>query len=183
MRLPISFKTECDGSTYRHIVLGVYAHTGMNARGVASAHASQSSSNNGTWAWGALGISRRKTLMFKELEHPTLSSLVREYKTSYEGSWHRVLKVYLGLPFAYEESDASRIQWRCLTVDPSKEWASCAAQIDKYSKDCVQLWEYYSYKGSLPEEFKTRYSPRTPREAAGSSGGGGGGGGLPPKAK
>jgi hypothetical protein len=66
MRLPISFKTECDGSTYRHIVLGVYAHTGMNARvGATGAGAGGGGGAGGasTWAWGALGISRRKTLM------------------------------------------------------------------------------------------------------------------------
>ena len=165
MRLPISFKTECDGSTYRHIVLGVYAHTGNNSTVKAvkdgkAAKDGQAKEECATWAWGGLGISRRKTLMYKEVDYPTLSSLVKEYIDSYEGSWHKVLKIYIGLPFSYEETDTSRTQWRCLRVEMDDTWVSCAAQIDKYSKDCVQIYDYFSYTGALPDLWKQRYERR-----------------------
>jgi hypothetical protein len=66
------------------------------------------------------------------VDFPTLSSLVKNFKESYEASWHTVLKAYIGLPFSYQEADTSRIQWRCLPVDMSKPWVSCAAAIDQY---------------------------------------------------
>ena len=46
-RYPISFKSVVDGHTYRHIVLAV--------------------KQGGKW--GAVGISRRTSLMFKEMKH------------------------------------------------------------------------------------------------------------------
>ena len=83
LRIPISFKSECDGGIYRHIVLAVYAHNGKKLD-------KESPVLDSGWRWGALGISRRKTLMFKEMKYPSLGKLVKAYKDSYEGCWHKV---------------------------------------------------------------------------------------------
>merc|ERR1719230_942717 len=69
-RFPLSFKSSAGGQVFRHIVLAI-EHNGK---------------------WGALGISRRDTLMYKELKFSSLGALVRNYKESYEGVWHELLK-------------------------------------------------------------------------------------------
>ena len=55
LRIPISFKSTADGNTYRHIVLAVrYGDK-----------------------WGALGISRRDSLMWKDLQFSSLAELIK----------------------------------------------------------------------------------------------------------
>jgi len=70
IRIPISFKSECDGNVYRHIILAIYAHNGKKVD-------KESASVDSGWRWGAMGISRRKTLMFKEMKYPTLGKVRR----------------------------------------------------------------------------------------------------------
>ncbi len=46
--------------------------------------------------WGALGISRREELMFKDLTFTSLSELVADYKAGYEKWGHELLKARIG---------------------------------------------------------------------------------------
>ena len=71
-RFPLSFKSAAGGHVYRHIVLAVQ-HSG-----------------SGTGKWGAIGISRRDTLMYKELKFASLSALVWHFKECYEACTHEV---------------------------------------------------------------------------------------------
>ena len=57
-RFPLSFKSNFNGKTARHVVLGVY-HGGF---------------------YGALGLSRRSTLAFKPLKYESLSDLVNNFE-------------------------------------------------------------------------------------------------------
>jgi hypothetical protein len=43
--------------------------------------------------YGALGLSRRSELMYKELGFTSMSALLADYKQSYEAWWHIVQKV------------------------------------------------------------------------------------------
>ncbi|GMI17953.1 hypothetical protein TrLO_g8019 [Triparma laevis f. longispina] len=146
LRLPISFKTRCNGNVYRHIILAVYAWNGVVP----------SLSDSG-WRWGALGISRRKTLMFKDMKYSTLGKLVKTFKDSYEASWHTVIKVNLGLPFSYDSEDVSRLYWKLKKVNieeilGNKSWADCEEIFDSYSRECINIYDYFAYNGKLPEE-------------------------------
>ncbi|GMH83326.1 hypothetical protein TrST_g4345 [Triparma strigata] len=141
LRLPISFKTSCNGNIYRHIVLAIYAHTGLPP-----------SPTDSAWRWGALGISRRKTLMFKEMKYSTLGKLIKTFKDSYEASWHAVIKVNIGLPFSYDSEDVSRLYWKLKKVNiEDKEWKDCEEIFDSYSRECVGVYDYFAYNGKLPE--------------------------------
>jgi len=59
-RVPVSFKSQVDGQTYKHIVLALK-------------HSSK---------WGSIGLSRRRELYFKELVYDSLADLVLEFKRS-----------------------------------------------------------------------------------------------------
>ena len=49
--------------------------------------------NNPQGKFGALGLSRRNSLMYKSLEYSSLHSLMEEYKTAYCNCGHTLLKV------------------------------------------------------------------------------------------
>ena len=93
-RIPVSFKSKVDGSSYRHIVLAVRDREATT--------------------WGALGISRRRTLQHKECVYPSLSALVEEFKDSYERCDHALVKVYAGLPLPPGLHSSDPVKWRVL---------------------------------------------------------------------
>ena len=69
-RVPVSFKSQVDGNTYKHIILAVKHNS----------------------KWGAVGLSRRRELYFKEMTFDSLGELFLEFKRSYERVFH-TLKV------------------------------------------------------------------------------------------
>jgi hypothetical protein len=91
-RIPVGFKTQAEGNTYRHIVL-VIKHRPTNT-------------------YGALGLSRRTELMYKELKYTTLAAVLTDYKTSYEGWWHKVEKMRVGLAVTHDTFSNNPICWR-----------------------------------------------------------------------
>ena len=93
-RIPLSFKTKfLRGTVHRHIVLAV-RYEGK---------------------WGAVGISRRPSLMNKDFVFDTLSDLVQNYVTSYEACYHKLLTLYIGLPLTHELGDQP-IKWRASKI-------------------------------------------------------------------
>lgn len=90
-RVPLSFKTKfLRGTVHRHIVLAV-RHEGK---------------------WGALGISRRPTLMNKDLQFTTLADLVEDYRQSYEACYHKLLTIYIGFPLPHDVVVDHPVKWR-----------------------------------------------------------------------
>tara|TARA_B100000768_G_C11110183_1_gene302888 strand:- start:118 stop:519 length:402 start_codon:yes stop_codon:yes gene_type:complete len=65
-RVPVSFKSQVDGNTYKHIILAVKHNS----------------------KWGAVGLSRRRELYFKEMTFDSLGELFLEFKRSYERVFH-----------------------------------------------------------------------------------------------
>lgn len=129
-RIPLAFKTTVGGHTYRHIVLAVHDRT------------------EGTY--GALGISRRKELMYKELCHPSLSELVRSFVDGYAKWWHRVVKVRLGLPVAHELHSNEKVCWRRLTVTgvSGRDWdTEVAPTIDAFAGKAGSLRSRWGMPG------------------------------------
>jgi len=135
-RIPVSFKSEVEGTIYRHIVLAVESEG----------------------KWGALGISRRKTLMYKDLKFDSLGDLMREFRDSYQESFHELLKIYVGLPFTRDTYSSSKLQWRVLKIAlQDRDWAANSKLFNSYSKDCGGFMEYYSYTGTLPPNLTEEY--------------------------
>lgn len=50
--------------------------------------------------------------MYKEMGYESLSQLVTDYKESYEGWWHTVLKIRLGLALSHDPFSNAAICWR-----------------------------------------------------------------------
>ena len=57
-----------------------------------------------TGNYGALGISRRKELAFRDVVHPTVSSALTSFRDAYAKLWHAVVKVRVGLPVGHGDA-------------------------------------------------------------------------------
>ena len=128
-RIPLSFKSKFRDNVHRHIVLAI-KYEGK---------------------WGAVGISRRSNLMYKPIKFNSLYDLVEEYSTSYEQCFHRLLTIYVGLPFPFETFSDMPIKWRALKLriyqndtDEIKE------KLDYYTSNINKINEYYIREGILP---------------------------------
>ncbi|GAQ90315.1 hypothetical protein KFL_006260010 [Klebsormidium nitens] len=119
-RIPLGFKTAVDGQEFRHIVLVVR--------------------NGGRY--GALGISRRKELMFKDLVFNSLAAIVTDFKQSYERWWHTVLKIRVGLPVEHDAHSQNQICWRYLLLKvSSRPWEECCTALDLHASCASKLWD------------------------------------------
>lgn len=129
-RVPLSFKTKfLRGTVHQHIILA------LNYGG----------------SWGAVGISRRPGLMNKDMCFPCLSSLVEEYRRSYEACFHKLLTIYIGLPFSHNLLTDDPIKWRATKVrvfdqDPQK----VAGRIDNFECTMRSSRDHFLRTGSLP---------------------------------
>ena len=156
-RYPVSFKSTVAGQCYRHIVLAIKVDG----------------------KFGALGLSRRSTLMFKDFTFATFGDLIADYRDSYEQCFHRLLTVNTGLPLSHQDYKAMPICWRCLKVKLFKhEWELLHAGLNAFVKDTNKLQHYWERTGKKPNV--STYSHDVPKgegEGGGSAGGDGGSGG------
>ncbi|XP_041354149.1 tubulinyl-Tyr carboxypeptidase 1-like [Gigantopelta aegis] len=97
-RYPISFKTTFNGSTHRHVVLGVQ----YGGR------------------YGALGMSRREDLMYKPLEFRSLADIVFDFQKAYSNYWHVLKKVKIGFPVSHDPHSFEVINWKALNLTVSR---------------------------------------------------------------
>ena len=95
-RVPIGFKTRARGKTYefRHIVLAVQI----------------------AGKWGAIGLSRKNTLMDKKIQFDTLADLVEDYRSAYAEIMHVIDKYYFGLPIDHDLTEREPIRWQSLSL-------------------------------------------------------------------
>ena len=146
-RYPVSFKSTVAGNTYRHIILAIKVEG----------------------KFGALGLSRRSTLMFKDFTFDSFGDLIANYRDSYEEVFHRLLTVNTGLPISHHDYKAMPICWRCLKVKLFKhEWELLHAGLNAFIKDTSKLTHYWERTGKKPNV--SAYSHDVPKEggAAGS---------------
>ena len=137
-RVPISFKSFVKpiNRSFRHIVLAI-RYQGK---------------------WGAIGLSRKDTLMYKKIKFPSLSALIKDYQLAYEKCWHVLKKVYIGFPFRHEPLSVAPIKWRVLNLRVDKHpWEEVAESLDAYSKDLKKLASYYHLHKRLPDTFNSTY--------------------------
>jgi hypothetical protein len=92
VRLPLRFQTAVDSHTFWHIVCAVQLPDGK---------------------FGALGISRRPTLDFRDMTYNSLSQLTLSYIEEYSKVGHTVCKITVGLPFGTKEFSQETVYWCC----------------------------------------------------------------------
>ncbi|RNF08730.1 vasohibin-1 [Trypanosoma rangeli] len=93
-RIPLSFKSRAKRRTYHHIVL-VIRCDGL---------------------YGALGLSRKLTLMDKPVVFSSLFDLIMEYKFQYEAIGHQLVDFKLGLCVSHEMHSRKAPCWRYIAV-------------------------------------------------------------------
>ena len=112
-RFPLSFKTSFENNSYKHIVLGIYY--------------------NGKF--GALGLSRRNTLMYKDLKFDSLHELLKDFTQCYATCYHSVDRIKLGLPVNHDKQSMEVIMWKYMYMRPSKlSDKELRQQCDTYSR-------------------------------------------------
>ena len=150
-RYPVSFKSTVAGQVYRHIVLAIKV--------------------NGKF--GAMGLSRRSTLMFKDFTFETFGDLIADFRDCYEQCFHRLLTVNTGLPISHHDYKALPICWRCLKVKLFKhEWELLHAGLNAFVKDTNKLQHFWERTGKKPNV--SQYSHDVPKETAAKEEGDGG---------
>ena len=113
-RFTIRFKTKFGQNTHKHIVLGIY-------------HSSR---------YGALGLSRRTTLMDKPITFLTLTELILEYKKCYEECYHTISKVKMSSFLSSDKHSNDNIVWNNFTVNVNKLTEQEMRQvIEKYARE------------------------------------------------
>jgi hypothetical protein len=109
LRIPVSFRSRVDDEEHSHMVLAVKYTPSRK----------QLSSNNIMEAWGALGLSRLKKLMYKPLMYHSLSELIADYTLSYQQYYHELQEVSLGHPFSHGLSDKTHL-WKAITISSNE---------------------------------------------------------------
>ncbi len=129
-RVPLSFKSKfVKGTVHRHIVLAVKFEG----------------------KWGAIGISRRSSLMNKPIKFNSLSALVDEYRKSYEACYHKLLTLYIGLPLPHDKFVDHPIKWRATKIRLfSKPKEEVAEAVDYFAANMLKLYAYFAREGCLP---------------------------------
>lgn len=93
-RIPLSFKSRAKGRAYHHIVLVIRCNS----------------------MYGAVGLSRKSTLMDKPLIYNGLYQLIMEYKKQYEAIGHELVDFKLGLCVNHKRDSRKAPCWRYIAV-------------------------------------------------------------------
>jgi tubulinyl-Tyr carboxypeptidase len=119
-RFPLRFNTRLAGETFLHIVLAIKCKK--------------------TGKFGALGMSRRNTLAYKELKFDTLADLVADYRHHYHEVAHTMRKVYVGLPVGEKTFSHERLYWHFLIMHLCKrDWDEAAPVLEKFGRDLSRI--------------------------------------------
>ena len=105
-RFPLTFKTSFNREVCRHIVLALRVCRPVEKK----------KSDTDGECWGALGLSRKRDLMFKALIPQGLKELIGDFIEKYEGHGHKVLNVKIGLPVDHVAGAAYVPCWRFLDL-------------------------------------------------------------------
>ena len=136
-RIPVAFRSKVGDNFFEHIILAV--------------------KNNKNGKWGAIGLSRKNTLMYKPLKFETLGNLLTDYKNAYEECFHTLYYVYLGLPFGRDMYSQDEIQWRVLKLNVTVGWPAIVSNANKFENDSIALFNTYVSSGKLPKNFNSKY--------------------------
>ena len=127
-RIPLSFKSKCQGIVYRHIVLAIRYNS----------------------HWGCVGISRRNDLMYKKLKYTSLGELVFDFNLSYAKSFHTLVSCYVGLPFSHDKSVDAPVKWRVLKVHVQRSTPDVINEkLSSFSENINTMYDLFRSNGTL----------------------------------
>ena len=95
--------------------------------------------------------------MYKSLRFTTLHLLISDFIKCYREYHHEVLVVSIGLPFSHDDCSEIPIQWKVWSINMVEvaSYNQLANALDRYTRDCLFIFDFYSRTGRLPE-FCTR---------------------------
>ncbi|CAM4906231.1 unnamed protein product [Rotaria socialis] len=103
--------------------------------------------------YGAVGISRRSDLAYKPLNgsYDSLSKLIDDFIGAYRNYGHTVLRVKIGLPIVHDLKSFVTINWKALSILPSKTSKSdYDRELDKITRTWRQLDMHMNYRSVVP---------------------------------
>ena len=160
-RVPVAFKSRVMSSTgnrtFQHIVLAV-ATTPKSEQSSKHETSNTKSPISQNMVWGSIGLSRSKNLMDKELKYSSLASLLEQFKDAYEEEGHKLVNIYVGLPFGQNEYSQVPILWRVLRLKlDSFDWSEISRVLDIYTAKMHSHLEAYLSTQCLPDSFRELY--------------------------
>ncbi|ORX78435.1 hypothetical protein BCR32DRAFT_282273 [Anaeromyces robustus] len=109
-RFSLSFKSEAHVKIYRHIVLAI------KIRG----------------KYGAIGLSRKDDLHWKEPVYKTLKDLILDYKKAYRRHNHTLMEVKIGYKIPHEVFFSEKIVWKHAVIKcTDKYWLNTIDEVSK----------------------------------------------------
>ena len=101
--------------------------------------------------FGALGISRRESLMFKDLKFETLSDLVRDFIERYSDLGHTVMRISFSLPVEHDIHSNASVGWNvCVLGQKLIEMNSFDVVLSDYVRAIPSLMRKFRSSGSVP---------------------------------
>jgi hypothetical protein len=83
----------------------------------------------------------------------SFADIIAEYKVEYERCFHRLVKVYVGLPFPFDAFSQAQVQWRVAKVRLDRHpWPLVSDLLNRYSKNAAALAEVYKVCGGARRE-------------------------------
>lgn len=139
LRVPVRFQSGVLSLKFKHIVLAVRAGG----------------------KWGAIGLSRKSTLMDKNLNFESLSALLENYRDAYFEAGHEVHHIGIGLPFGRDEHSSAKIYWRPFMIKFKNQivWDNKTNQAIDMFIDKHSFMDSYvtAHDGRLPEWIHSQF--------------------------
>ena len=122
-----------------------------------------------TGKYGAIGLSRKSDLMYKDLKFDSLSELLVEYKSAYEKLWQQVLKIWVGLPAPSDEFSYSPICWRYFCFKGSvSAWSEMTKNLESEISNSKKLFSKWLMQPEIqqrsPDEKVDSKKPQVEEE-------------------
>lgn len=93
-RIPLAFKSFANGAYYRHIVLLIRTNS----------------------VFGVLGLSRKRTLMYKPMVYTSIFDVVMDFKKAYEAIGHSLVDMKIGIYASHDSHSRILIMWRYVAL-------------------------------------------------------------------
>lgn len=95
----------------------------------------------------------------------SLYDLIEEYSASYEQCFHKLLTIYVGLPFPFETFSDLPIKWRALKLRIYQSDSNeVKERLDYYTSNMNKISEIYIREGVLPPTNTYQSSRKSKKE-------------------
>lgn len=86
--------------------------------------------------FGAIGLSRKKELMYKPVTFDTFADILADFKQSYEKYYHQLLKIKFGLPISHDSHSTEMVCWKFFSLSVVKmPWPAIQKATSSFARD------------------------------------------------